>query len=209
MRETIESWNSPPVPKSASNVWGQNDFVSNGPNEVKPTSLNYVYQVAIDYSRSRRFPTLCIPIRATTACWLWKDSAHFQSGDPADLVIGQPNFSTAAANLDSGVGATPTSTSLSSPTGIAVTANGTLYVSDSGNNRVLRFPPGQSIKPSRITPDAVIGQSNFTSAIFATVNATSLNTPRGVAIGPNGDLFVSDSGNNRVLEFPAGAGTEA
>ena len=33
--------------------------------------------------------------------------------------------------------------------------------------------------------------------------------PSGVAIGPNGDLFVADSGNNRVLEFPAGAGNGA
>ena len=30
-----------------------------------------------------------------------------------------------------------------------------------------------------------------------------------MAIGPNGDLFVADSGNNRVLEFPAGAGNGA
>jgi uncharacterized protein (TIGR03437 family) len=41
------------------------------------------------------------------------------------------------------------------------------------------------------------------------VSATSLSGPGGLAIGPNGDLFVADSGNNRVLEFPSGAGSGA
>ena len=30
-----------------------------------------------------------------------------------------------------------------------------------------------------------------------------------MAVGPNGDLFVSDNGNNRVLEYPSGAGSGA
>ena len=41
------------------------------------------------------------------------------------------------------------------------------------------------------------------------VTASSLNSPAGVAVGPNGNLFVADSGNNRVLEYAAGAGTGA
>jgi uncharacterized protein (TIGR03437 family) len=57
----------------------------------------------------------------------------------------------------------------------------------------------------RITPDAVIGQADFTSSDSAVVTAGSLKNPSGVALGPNGDLFVADSGNNRVLEYPSGA----
>jgi DNA-binding beta-propeller fold protein YncE len=41
------------------------------------------------------------------------------------------------------------------------------------------------------------------------VSASSLNTPAGLAIGPNGDLFVSDNGNNRVLEFSPRPGNAA
>ena len=58
-------------------------------------------------------------------------------------------------------------------------------------------------------PDAVLGQADFTSSVSAAVNAFSLNMPAGLALGPNGDLFVADAGNNRVLEFQAGAGTGA
>lgn len=194
--------------KSATKVWGQNDFTSNGPNEIKASSLNFPFQVAIDYSQTPF--ALYVSDTGNNRVLVWKDSAHFQSGDPADLVIGQPNLLSAAPNIDSGAAKTPTSTSLSAPTGVAVSSNGTLYVSDSGNNRVLQFPRPVN-QSGRITPNAVIGQANFTSATSASINASSLNGPGGLAIGPNGDLFVADSGNNRVLEFPAtlGQGTAA
>src|SRR5262249_37961123 len=110
---------------------------------------------------------------------------------------------------DSGAARTPTATSLSGPTGLAVDpSNGALYVADAGNNRVLRYPRPVA-QSGRITPDIVLGQFNFTTATSAAVSATSMNAPGGLALGPNGDLFVADSGNNRVLQFPAGAGTGA
>jgi len=191
---------------SASEVWGQNDFASNGPNQVKPASLNFPYQVAIDYSQSPF--ALYVSDTGNNRVLVWKDSAHFQSGDPADLVIGQPTLYTAAPNIDSGPAQTPTATTLAAPTGIAVAADGTVYVADLGNNRILQFPRPVN-QSGRITPSAVIGQTNFTSSNSAATSATSLKAPGGLAIGPNGDLFVADSGNNRVLEFPSGGGTGA
>jgi uncharacterized protein (TIGR03437 family) len=192
--------------KSATQVWGQSDFVSNGVNQIKPSSISLPYSMAIDYSQSPY--ALYVSDTNNNRVLVWKDSVRFQSGDPADLVIGQPNLRTAAPNVDSGTSQKPTSTSLSGPTGIAVDPNGTLYVADAGNNRVLRYPRpvGQQ---GRITPDAVIGQTGFTTSNSAIVSASSLNAPGGVAIGLNGDLFVADSGNNRVLEYLAGAGTGA
>ena len=193
--------------KSASRVWGQSDFVSNGPNQIKPASLNLPYHMAIDYS-SPPF-ALYVSDTGNNRVLVWKDSAGFRNGDPADLAIGQPNLRTGAANVDSQGSSNPSRTSLSSPEGIAVNpADGTLYVSDTGNNRVLRYPRPVN-QSGRISPDAVIGQLDFSSSLSASVNATSLNSPGLLGIGPNGDLFVADSGNNRVLEFPAGAGNGA
>ena len=193
--------------KSAVRVWGQGDFVSNGPNRIKPGSLSYPYKMAIDYSAAPF--ALYVSDTANNRVLVWKDSVRFRSGDPADLAIGQPNLFTAAANVDSQGSSKPTQTGLAAPEGIAVNqADGTLYVADRGNNRVLRYhrPVTQA---GRITPDAVIGQVDFTSSASALVTAGSLNAPGGVAIGPNGDLFVADSGNNRVLEYAAGAGNGA
>jgi uncharacterized protein (TIGR03437 family) len=191
--------------KTAARVWGQSDFTSNGIDQIKPGSINYPFQMAIDYSAAPF--ALYVSDTGNHRVLVWKDSVRFRNGDPADLAIGQPNLRTAVANVDT-QGA-PSRTSLSAPTGLVVNpADGTLYVADSGNNRILRYPRPVD-QAGRITPDAVIGQADFTSSTSAAVSGASLNTPAGLALGPNGDLFVADLGNNRVLEFPAGAGTGA
>lgn len=192
--------------KTATRVWGQTDFTSNGSNRIKPGSLNSPFKMAIDYSASPF--ALYISDVANNRVLIWKDSVHFRNGDPADLVIGQPNLLTNGANVGS-PSQSPSATSLSAPAGLAVNpGDGTLYVADFHNNRVLRYPRPVA-QSGQITPDAVIGQVDFTSSTSAAVNASSLKNPEGLAIGPNGDLFVADSGNNRVLEFPAGAGNGA
>lgn len=193
--------------KSAIRVWGQSDFVSNSPNQIKPGSINLPYKIAIDYL-SPPF-ALYVSDTGNHRILVWKDSTRFRSGDAADLVIGQPNLRTGAPNVDSQSFGRPSQTSLFEPAGIAIDPNnGSLYVADAGNHRVLRYPRPVD-QAGRITPDAVIGQPNFTSADSALVSAGSLRRPTGLAIGPNGNLFVSDSGNNRVLEYPASAGNGA
>jgi len=195
--------------KSAIKVWGQSSFTGNGPNQIKPGSIAIAYKMAIDYSAAPY--ALYVSDLVNNRILVWKDSAHFLTGDPADLVIGQPNLFTGAANIDTqGSATTPSATGLWSPNGIVVASDGTLYVADSGNNRVLRYPRPVN-QSGRITPDAVIGQpaGSFNTSISAVVNASTLKAPSGLAIGPNGDLFVADGGNNRVLEFPAGAGNGA
>jgi sugar lactone lactonase YvrE len=193
----------PSSSKTATRVWGQTDFTSNGPNRIKPGSINSAFKMAIDYSAAPF--ALYVSDTANNRVLIWKDSVHFRNGDPADLVIGQPSLLTNGANLGSPNSQSPTATSLSGPAGLAVNpGDGTLYVADFHNNRVLRFPRPVA-QTGQITPDAVIGQVDFTSSTSAAVNASSLSNPAGLAIGPNGDLFVADSGNNRVLEFPAPA----
>jgi uncharacterized protein (TIGR03437 family) len=193
--------------KSATRVWGQSDFTCNGVNQIKPGSINLPYRIAIDYSRAPF--ALYVSDLNNNRVLGWKDAVAFRNGAAADLVIGQPDFRTAAANLDTQGSETPSKTSLSGPAGLAVDpATGALYVADSGNNRILRYPRPFD-QGGRITPDLVIGQPSFTSSSSSLVNASSLKAPAGLAIGPNGDLFVADTGNNRVLQFAAGTGNGA
>ena len=196
----------PPGSKSAARVWGQIDFTANGPNQIKPGSINLPYKIAIDYSSAPY--ALYVSDTSNNRVLVWRDSVRFRNGDAADFVIGQPNLRTAAPNVDSPGSTTPSATSLSAPAGIAVARDGTLYVADTGNNRVLRYPRPVN-QSGRVTPDAVFGQADFTSSTSAAVSSSSLNQPSGAALGPTGNLFVADSGNNRVLEFSAGSGTLA
>jgi hypothetical protein len=71
----------------------------------------------------------------------WSSASAFGNGDPAGLVIGQPDFysfrcddGTAGGDV-SGMGAD----SLCGPEGIAVDGPGNLYVADTIDNRVLEF----------------------------------------------------------------------
>ena len=191
---------------SANRVWGQADLASNGANQIKPGSINSPYKIAVDYSQSPF--ALYVSDTNNHRVLVWRDVVRFATGGAADLVIGQPDLVTALPNVDTRGTFIPSSTSLTAPRGIMVDDRGTLYVADSGNSRVLRYPRPVS-QTGRITPDAVLGQRDFSSATSSVVNDSSLREPSGVALGPNGNLFVADSGNHRVLEFPSGAGTGA
>ena len=85
--------------KNASRVWGQTDFTSNGVNRIKPGSINSPFKMAIDYSAAPF--ALYVSDTGNNRVLIWKDSVHFQNGDPADLVIGQPSLLSGAANVDS------------------------------------------------------------------------------------------------------------
>jgi uncharacterized protein (TIGR03437 family) len=193
--------------KTANRVWGQADFTGNGANQIKPASINLPYRIAIDYSRAPF--ALYISDLNNHRVLGWKDASAFRSGAPADLVIGQPDFRTAIANFDTQGSETPAKTSLAGPAGLAIDpVTGALWVADSRNNRVLRFPRPFD-QGGRISPDLVVGQSSFTSSSSSVVSASSLKAPSGIAIGPDGDLFVADTGNDRVVQFAPGAGTGA
>ena len=88
------------------------------------------------------------------------------------------------------------------PDGLAVAADGGLYVNDLFGNRVVYYAPGST------TASQVYGQGgSFTSNTLnnAGVAANTLYRPyNGLALDSNGGLYVSDTTNNRVLHFPAG-----
>jgi len=132
-----------------------------------------------------------------------------------DLLIGQPNYNSNLANQGQNL---PSSQSLSFSTGnlrpvaLAIEpGTGNLWVTDPGNNRVLRFPVGQlAANTNQPAADLVIGQTNFTTSTLPTppsgtqpyLTKTLLNQPVGMTFDSTGRLYVAD-GYGRVLYFPA------
>jgi sugar lactone lactonase YvrE len=121
------------------------------------------------------------------------------TGAAAVKVIGQSGFTerqtgTSAQRFSPG------------PLGVAVAPAGELYVADPGNDRVLEFD-----RPLRsAVADRVFGHANFTTGgtpfpslrgPLPPVTASTLHDPQAVAVDAEGNLYVADTADNRVLEF--------
>jgi len=137
----------------------------------------------------------------------WTSAGAFANGDPAQLVIGQPDFysyrcddGTAVGDVE-GTGAD----SLCGPEGSAVDGAGNLYVADTIDSRVLEFArPFLSGVTSGQSAAAVFGHHG--SFVATTCNdggasASNLCDPRGLALDAAGNLYIADSGESRVLEY--------
>ncbi len=124
----------------------------------------------------------------------------------ANLVFGQGGSPTSAGcNSDTSDG-NPTASDLCKPYGVAVDAGGDLYIADYSNNRVLEY---NAPLTNGAAANMVLGQSDFFSGDCNAVSGSSLCSPSGIVADSSSNLWVSDSGNNRVLEYNAGFTTGA
>ena len=85
------------------------------------------------------------------------------------------------------------STSLSRPAGIALAADGTLYITDSDHHLIRKWNPKTKI----ITAIAGNGTAQF-AGDGGPAQACSLNYPFGVAVDQAGHLYIADTFNHRI-----------
>jgi uncharacterized protein (TIGR03437 family) len=177
------------------------------PNLIEGRELYQPQDVAVDRSTSPS--PLYVADTGNHRVLAWRDAATARNGAPADLVIGQVNRTTAIPQ-GPGIGR---ASGLSSPTAVVVDATGNLWVHDSGNNRILRYPKPFASADEVPAPDMVIGQTSFgtrdanaggRSAKTLASNTGSPATAK-LAFDPQGNLWTTDPYNHRALRYPVAA----
>ncbi len=117
----------------------------------------------------------------------------------ADYVWGQPNFTSGSCNQGRSYGSPDDhSLCLAAPlrvgsikTGVAVNSHRNLWVADTQNHRVLRFPYNVSLGAPAQTADLVLGQPSFTTAISGTAS-NQMNNPGSVRVDAQDNVYVLD-----------------
>ncbi|MEI9977126.1 MAG: hypothetical protein WDO73_36790 [Ignavibacteriota bacterium] len=116
---------------------------------------------------------------------------------------------------------------LGSPADVKMDAAGNLYIADAGRNRVLKLAPGgaqgvigqRSCRPGRRGPGwsramsssptpGTTASSRLPRAALRAPVLTGLNGPSGLSVDGEGNLFIADTNNDRVVRYaPDGSQT--
>ncbi|MGQ0720951.1 MAG: hypothetical protein ACT4PE_05165 [Candidatus Eiseniibacteriota bacterium] len=175
-------WNSLPTSNvPADVVVGQPDFDSSDPATTQ-AGLAGPVRAAVAGSR------LIVCDSANHRVLIW-NTIPTANGAPADVVLGQTDFTSAVPGM--------TASRFTAPW--ALWTDGTrVVVGDTGNRRVLIWSsfPTSNGEPA----DVVVGAADFSSAGGTTPSATSINHPAGAA-SDGTSLFIADQVFERVLIF--------
>ena len=205
----VEQWTAGQNYQAAVDIAGQSDFSSAKANAGGPTATRnsltspsgavfYNNQLYVADSGNNRL--LVMPQNGTTF-------------GPGVSVLGQDLVTLNAPNLVEGREFDFTSAGANQgDAGLAVDLSSTpphLYVADTYNNRILGWNDLRNLQAGQ-KADIVIGQPDFQQVLvnYPTNNANQPNSsglylPRGVAVDLEGNLYVADGGNGRVLRFPS------
>ena len=183
--------------ESASVVLGQADFFHGSPNRgggpaantlnspggLAKDSFGYLYVVDLGNCRILQF------------------RPPFTNGMNASLVIQDPGFASTSCNIES-TDFRSQAKGLIVPVSVTVDGSGNLFVVDAISSRVFKYAPPFT------RPKPVLGQGNAAD-VYANdcefphedTTARTLCHPAGTAFDSEGNLWVADSSDNRVLRF--------
>jgi uncharacterized protein (TIGR03437 family) len=191
---------------AATRLVGQLDFPFFARNLIEGKEVNFNNSTPAAFSgiaidKSSNPPHLYVADPYNNRILGFNDARNIQIGQKGDLVIGQTDFYRALINGKTNDPQLPNQVGLNHPTGVVVDSKGNLYVADTGNGRVLRFPaPFNQPSGAQQLPNLVLGQPDFSSQ-NTDVSIQNMSAPAGLVLFSDGSLGVSDFNHNRVLIF--------
>ncbi len=120
---------------------------------------------------------------------------------------------TGAAGFD-GDDKQATQAALNGPSAVAVGRNGDLYIVDTQNHRVrvveqatglIKTIAGDGVPADNLVQEGIVGTSELIGD-GGPARLAHLSHPGDLAVAPNGDLYVADTGHNRIRRIAAGTG---
>lgn len=167
------------------------DFYGDTLNNPQDKGVNAPSGIAIDSVQHRLFVSDTNNNRVLV---YYLSATNSLTDYTADLVIGQASSSVTAPNR----GGVASALTLNGPTGLFYDqVRQRLYISDTGNNRVLIYT--SAIYADGQAANIVLGQGDFVTTNAAATRAL-FSAPEGVTVNPSsGAVAVVDRGNNRVL----------
>jgi sugar lactone lactonase YvrE len=106
---------------------------------------------------------------------------------------------TSGITVAGGNGAGIAANQLNKPHGIFVDSSGNLYIADSKNHRIQKWESGAT-QGTTVAGGNGIGVASHDIDLF-----DRLNNPQGVFVSDDGDVYVADTGNNRIQKWTPGA----
>lgn len=118
-------------------------------------------------------------------------SVPVTTGQAANFVLGQPDFTSN--------GTAASATGLDYPVKATADSAGNVWVADCSNNRVVEYKAPFS---NGMSASLVLGEPDMNTSTGGS-SATTLSCPSGMAFDSQGNVWVSDYDNSRVVEFTA------
>lgn len=172
-----------------------------GQLDTQHSTFNFVDGQGLDKPRDVALDRTVNPPRLYLCDWYnnrilgYSSIADLGPDRRPDIILGQPD----CYGNDPG----PGRRGLNTPSALAVDGKGGLFVTDRDNNRVLWF---ENPFTTDTLADRVFGQSDFdsTEPNPGGISARTLRRPEGLTLDAEGNLFVSDTRNHRVLRYDGG-----
>lgn len=223
----------PVVTTTWDNGFGSNNFKNPSAITVQNGSQVYVYVADTGNSRVEKFTNTGSLVTSWGAGGKGKGTVNFPTpqavavnssgilyvAGPSGIGVFDANGNYLTTYINPGTG------SFNDPKGLALDGSGNLFVSDTGNQRIVElanngtpesFGSIGGVTVTGLSPTGLVVDSSenvyvalnnatveeFNSGGSSALTILGFNNPDGLALDSTGDLFVADTGNKTVEEFP-------